>query len=267
MVMRFGLDIPISGKYADPHVLADVAVQAEALGWDGVFVQDVLPLDDEPAIDPWLALAAIAMRTEQVKIGAFLSPLARRRPWQIAKQAVTLDLLSAGRVVFGAALGANEDEFRRFGEEWDPRIRAQKLDEALTVVAGMWTGEPFSFAGRHYSIDRVTSLPRPLQRPRIPVWVAAGWPRRRPLRRAARWDGVYLMDTHQRTGERLSVNDVAAISQYVAEVRTHRSAIDVAVVVDRTTTVARTRTKVDAYSSAGATWWIEDWHGQPPPLG
>jgi alkanesulfonate monooxygenase SsuD/methylene tetrahydromethanopterin reductase-like flavin-dependent oxidoreductase (luciferase family) len=171
--MQFGLDIPINGAYAHPRTLADLAAEAEEAGWDGFFLQDVL-FSTEPIVDPWVALAAVAVRTERLRIGVFLTPLPRRRPWQVARQAATLDLLSQGRLIFGAALGFQALDFTSFGEDYDPRTRAEKLDEGLEIVQGLWSGEAFSFHGTHYHLENVTLLPKPLQSPRIPVWVAGG---------------------------------------------------------------------------------------------
>jgi hypothetical protein len=123
--MQFGLDIPINGAYAHPRTLADLAADAEEAGWDDFFLQDVL-FSTEPIVDPWVALAAVAMRTQRLRIGVFLTPLPRRRPWQVARQAMTLDQLSQGQLIFGAALGFQALDFTSFGEDYDPRTRAPK---------------------------------------------------------------------------------------------------------------------------------------------
>jgi alkanesulfonate monooxygenase SsuD/methylene tetrahydromethanopterin reductase-like flavin-dependent oxidoreductase (luciferase family) len=248
--MRFGLDVPVDGPYADPRLLAEMAAEAEAAGWDGFFLQDVLASAD-PVAEPWLSLAAVALRTSRMRIGILVTPLARRRPWEVARQAATVDHLSGGRLVLGVGLGYSEADFTPFGDDWDARARAARLDEALDVVAGLWRGEPFSYAGRHYRLDAVTLRPSPLQRPRIPIWAAAGWPRRRPLARAARHDGVYLMTVHQETGDRLGPDEIAAV-------RAVLPAGDIAVNPAGT---ADPR----AYEDAGATWWVELAPGEGGP--
>lgn len=166
--MQFGLDVPTTGEYADPRTLADLAAEAEDAGWDGFFVWDVL-LSREGAADVWVALAAIAMKTARVRIGTMVTPLARRRPWLVARAAASLDTLSNGRMVLGAGLGFNARDFAPFGEEFDARVRAERLDEALEIVAGLWSGEPFSYTGEHHHLDEVTMLPRPVQSPRVPI--------------------------------------------------------------------------------------------------
>src|SRR5947209_6380623 len=229
--MKYGLDIPTAGVYADPRTLADLAAEAEEAGWDGFFIWDVLFVENQltvPVVDPWIALAAIAMRTQRIRIGALLTPLPRRRPWQVARQTVALDHLSNGRLIFGAGLGYQALDFTSFGEDDDARLRAEKLDEGLEVLQGLWSGEAFSFHGKHYQVNDVTLLPKPLQSPRIPVWLAGGWPKRKPLRRAAGWDGIYLMTVNQATGELLTPEEIRAIAAYVKTYRTSTEPFDIA---------------------------------------
>lgn len=258
--MLYGLDIPTAGTYAHPQTLADLAADAEAAGWDGFFLWDILFAQDQmtvPVVDPWIALAAIAARTRRIKIGAMLTPLPRRHPWQVARQTVALDHLSQGRLIFGAGLGYQALDFETFGEEYDAKARAEKLDEGLAVLQGLWTGEAFSFAGTHYQINAARFLPRPLQSPRIPVWLSGGWPRRKPFRRAAQWDGVYLMTVNQVTNELLTPAEVREIIAYINTYRASPAPFDVAV-NGETPADARQGTEiVRPYQEAGATWWIE----------
>src|SRR5690349_14349952 len=131
--MKFGLDVPTTGQYADARILAQLAAEAEAAGWDGFFLWDVL-LGDQPIIDPWIALTAIALQTSRIKIGLIVLPLPRHRPWLIARQLANLDQLSQGRVICIVGTGHSERDFSSFGEEADPVIRAQQLDEGLQVL-------------------------------------------------------------------------------------------------------------------------------------
>lgn len=198
--MKYGVDVPPFGKYSDPRVMAEVAYEAEQAGWDGFFTWDHLWLgSSDPFVDPWVALAAIAMRTERIRIGAMITPLARRRPWQLARTTVSLDHLSNGRLIFGVGLGdPSGPEFGVFGMETDAKVRAKKLDEGLDVLTGLWSGEPFSHEGEHFQIDNVTFQPTAVQQPRIPIWVAGQWPNKAPMRRAARWDGAFpIIDNGQ----------------------------------------------------------------------
>jgi len=258
--MKFGLDIPTTGTFADTRKLADLAADAEEAGWDGFFLWDILFSEgrtDVPVADPWIALAAIAMRTQHMRIGAMVTPLPRRRPWQVAREMVTLDNLSNGRVIFGAGSGYQALDFTPFGEEYDLKIRAEKLDEGLEVLRGLWTGEAFSFDGKHYQIHDVRMLPKPLQSPRIPVWLAAGWPNRKPFRRAAHWDGIYLMTINQATGAPLTPTEVQEIVAYVNTYRENADPFDVAVYGETSADSLKGAEIVQPYREAGATWWIE----------
>jgi len=190
--MKFGLDVSTAGKYSDPKTLVELAFEAERAGWDGFFLWDAVFAIPKglPMADPWMTLSAIAVRTKHIKIGAMVTPIARRHPYKVARETITLDHLSGGRLIFGVGLGYHALDFEAFGLEADPRIRGEKLDEGLEILTGLWRGKSFSFHGKHYTINDVKFLPRPCQKPRIPVWVAGYWPNRRPFRRAARYEGV-----------------------------------------------------------------------------
>ncbi len=193
--MRSGLWLPLFEELADPSVVATLAAEAEKRGWHGVFVWDQL-LWREPirhVADPWITLAAIAAATERVRLGSMVTPLARRRPAKVARETATLDALSGGRLILGVGLGGDQfaGEFSKTGEELDDRVRGEMLDEALEILLAAWSGEPVTHRGRHYLVDDVQFLPRPAQRPRIPVWTAAFPGNVKPLRRAARYDGLF----------------------------------------------------------------------------
>ena len=190
--MRLAVNIPNFGPFEDPHTVVDLARRAEAAGWDGLFVWDHLVFEDGNEVaDPWVLLTAAAMATERLLLAPMVTPLPRRRPWVVARQAVSLDRLSNGRLILGVGIGEPADlDFEIWGEDADRKVRAAQLDEGLEVLTGLWSGEPFRFSGEHYEVGPVTFLPRPVQQPRIPIWVAGVWPYKRPFRRAARFDGV-----------------------------------------------------------------------------
>ncbi|MBI4640432.1 MAG: LLM class flavin-dependent oxidoreductase [Candidatus Tectomicrobia bacterium] len=256
--MKYGLDVSTAGSYADPRVLADLAAEAEDAGWDGFFVWDTVFFvpGDWPVADPWVALAAIAMQTRRIRIGAMVTPLARRRPWQVARETVSLDHLSDGRLIFGAGLGYQAVDFAAFGEEADPKIRAEKLDEGLQVLSGLWTGESFSFQGNHYQVNAVTFLPKPMQSPRIPVWIAGFWPNHRPFRRAARWDGTYI-GTQKVNGEILTPEELKEVVAYVKAHRGQAEPFDVAFAGQTPSDPEEGMEIVHPYIEAGLTWWLE----------
>jgi alkanesulfonate monooxygenase SsuD/methylene tetrahydromethanopterin reductase-like flavin-dependent oxidoreductase (luciferase family) len=256
--MRYGISLPPFGPFADPRALADLAGTAEAAGWDGFFVWDHVVFDPtfHPVGDPWIGLAAVATRTERMTLGTMVTPLARRRPWQVARESVALDLLSGGRFVLGIGLGGREPwDFDWFGEEPDLRTRAAALDEALEIITGLWTGEPFAYAGEHFRIEqRVTFRPRPSAQPRIPIWVGGFWPNRAPLRRAARWDGMAII----KWGETMSPAELAEAQEVVDTHRTASGPFDVVASGPTGEDPTADRASLAEYEAVGTTWWLED---------
>ena len=255
--MRFGIDVPNIGDYSDPLTLADLALVAEESGWEGFFIWDHLSLGlDVPIADPWVVLAAIAMRTQRIRIGTMVTPLPRRRPWKLARETVSVDHLSGGRLTLGIGVGDPSDkEFEPFGEEGSRKIRARMLDEGLDVLAGLWSGQPFSYHGQHYRLDEVVFTPRPVQSPRIPIWVGAKWPNKAPLRRASRWDGVFPIFLDEEN--RMTPDIMRRIVAYVGEHRTSDAPFDMVVSglppgEDR----AKEVELAAAYAEVGVTWWI-----------
>lgn len=245
MNVKTGIFVPPFGELADPRLLAEIAEVAEVAGWDGFFVWDHLMYRDVREVaDPWICLAAIAARTERLRIGALVTPLARRRPQVVARQLATLDHLSRGRMVLGAALGRDTSgrELSAFGEELDDRERAAMLDEALTLIDALWSGGPVDHHGPYYSAQDVTFAPSPVQHPRIPVWIGGRWPRKAPLRRAARWDGFFPID----------LADPDQLVDCVAALRDLRGTLDDFDVIIETAPDADPAPWV----AAGATWWL-----------
>lgn len=200
--MRHGLVLPNWEAGNAVSRLVEAAIAAEEAGWDGVFLADhlIFPPPSEigaastvdvhwPMPDPWVTLAGIATRTSKVKLGTWITPVARRQPWQMARDLATLDRLSEGRVILGVGLGRRPD-YEQFGQRWELGTIASKTDEALLLIERLWTGERVSHSGEHYQLSDVALLPTPVQRPRIPIVIGGLWPRRPAVRRGARWDGI-----------------------------------------------------------------------------
>lgn len=254
--MRFAINLPLFNAFADARAVAALAHEAEDTGWDGFFLWDhLLSEPGFPLLDPWVTLAAIAMSTQRIRIGPMVTPLPRRRPWKLAREAATLDRLANGRLILGVGLGVDHwREYSAFGAPEDARTRAAMLDEGLDVLAGLWTGQPFSFSGQHYAVSDVQFLPAPAQSPRIPIWVACTWPNKAPLRRSARWDGVFpIVD-----GRWLTPDEVREVAAYVEPRRTGDDPFDIVVagyVGNDAPEVAAARLR--AYAQAGVTWWME----------
>jgi len=261
--------VPNVGTFGDPRLLVDLAVAAEEAGWDGFFLWDHLLWDDPQGhvADPTVVISAVAARTERIRIAIMVNSLARRRPAKVARETATLDVLTAGRLIVGAGLGTLTSEFTAFGESADPRVRAARLDESLHLLDALWTGQPVTFHGEYLTAAGVTMLPRPVQRPRIPIWCGGRWPNKRPFRRAARWDGVMPVHTGYGLGETMPPAELRAIVTYTQEHRKETGPFDVAL-EGRTDGSAADRggQLVASYVRAGLTWWIEAlgwWRGTP----
>jgi alkanesulfonate monooxygenase SsuD/methylene tetrahydromethanopterin reductase-like flavin-dependent oxidoreductase (luciferase family) len=226
-------------ELVEPATLADLAREAERRGWDGFFLWDHVKYRApvRAVADAWIALAAIASSTEKIRLGPMVTPLSRRRIQKVARETVTLDRLSGGRLTLGVGLGSDRSgELEPFGEVVDPRERAKLLDDGLRRLTGFWGGE---------------FEPTPVQRPRIPVWVAARWrTRRRPLERAARWDGVFPIE----------LPDPDALAQLVEEVRALRGSEPAP--FDFVAEVQPDE-PADPWVAAGATWVLTAFDSQP----
>ncbi len=256
--IKYGFILP----GGNPRTAATAATEAESCGWDGVFVPDAISIEtpDVPAgpwHDPWVMLAAMAMTTRRVRIGPIVAAATRRRPWKLAREALSIDHLSGGRLILAVGLGAADDDsgFNSVGEQMDLRVRAQMLDECLEVVDGLWKGIPLRFKGQHFGVDGMTMLPKPLQQPRVPVWVVGLWPRERSMRRALKWDGVVLQG---KSGQPNPV-EVRAAAEHSKDRPRVRNPFDV---VAGGAVPALDANEVAEYEAAGATWWLEclwDW--------
>ena len=264
--MQYGIVITTG----EPRTAAALAADAEAAGWDGIFTYDAIAIGDGDMWDPWVLLAAMAARTERIRLGALVFAPSRRRPWKLAREIVTLDHLSNGRLVLPVGLGALDDAgFGNVGEPVDARTRARLLDETLAIIDGLQSGEPFGFEGDHYRFGPMTFRPRPVQRPRVPVWVVGAWPHERSMRRAIRWDGLVVQalgpDGKPASGPEVLPEIVA----WVREARA-RAGLDgpFEIVVDGTTPAddpAAAAAITRAHEAAGATWWTEvDWANPSP---
>ncbi len=235
---RRGLFLAPFDELSDPHVLVELAVAAEARGWDGVFLWDhIVHRPPVRAVaDPWVAMSAIAGATDRVRLGPMVTPLSRRRVQKLARETVTLDHLSRGRLTLGVGLGSsNTGELEPFGEVADPRERARMLDQGLSRLASLWAGE---------------FEPPPVQQPRIPVWVAGRWPKRRPLARALHWDGFFPIE----------LPGPDALAELAGEVAARRSAdagpFDLVVEIDPGEDIA-------PWARAGATWVLTGFGRRP----
>lgn len=255
--MKYG----IVTSFGSAHDYVDMAREAEAAGWDGVFAWDDISVERGDVFDPWVILGAMAAVTKKVTLGAMVFSLARRRPWKVARESITIDNLADGRFVLPVGLGGTWDGgYSRVNTE-DPsrRVRAEKLDECLEILELAWTGDTVSYKGTHYQMEDLRFDPRPVQRPRIPVWPVGAWPFPKSLRRAARWDGVIVSDMSEGAhDEELSPSAVAGVSAWMRENRESSGPFDI--ITEGITTGTNhdaDRAKLEPLAEAGATWFIE----------
>jgi alkanesulfonate monooxygenase SsuD/methylene tetrahydromethanopterin reductase-like flavin-dependent oxidoreductase (luciferase family) len=258
--MFFGIYTPNFGAETTPGSLIDLAAEAEQAGWDGFFIWDHIVYSRNqklPLYDPWVSLAGIAMHTEHLRLGTTITPLARRRPWKLARETVTLDHLSGGRLILGVGIGnPDEDDFGTFDESTNRKVRAAMLDEGLEILDGLWSGKAFGYKGEYYTVKKCTFLPPPIQSPRIPIWVGGFWPHKRPFRRAARWDGAFPLNS----GGPITppVETLIEIRAYIEKYRTSQAPFDLVIMGTTPGNDLKTaRKKLAGYAGTGLTWWLE----------
>jgi len=251
--MKFGLQLPNLGPFSDIHYLMQLAQEAESAGWDGFFLWDHVAIPQR-MVDSMTTLTAIAAVTNRMKLGPMVTSPSRRRPWKLARELTALDHLSKGRVILGVGLGASDHDFEHCGEVTSARIRAQRVDEALTIMNGLWQGESFSYQGDHFQLSDLQFHPTPLQKPRIPIWVAGWWDNKAPMRRAARWDGVFPLS---KSGP-LRPEDWQNIIAYI---QSQRSSTTPLTCVHSGITANDSQTasdQVKPFAEVGVDWWLED---------
>ena len=255
--MRFAINVPCFAAFGDARALASLAHEAEEAGWDGFFLWDHIGAEwPVPFTDPWIALAAMAAATSRITLGPLVTPLPRRRPQKVAREAVALDHLSGGRLILGVGIGSDSGhEYSCYGEATDDALHAAMLDEALVVITGLWTGETFSYSGQHYTLRDARFLPPPVQQPRVPIWLAGMWPNKRPFRRAARWDGVVPLGKNEQP---LAPADFRNMLDYIRSQRGDTGGFDV-VGSGYTGNMEpeRAAEMLRDYADAGVTWWQE----------
>jgi alkanesulfonate monooxygenase SsuD/methylene tetrahydromethanopterin reductase-like flavin-dependent oxidoreductase (luciferase family) len=259
--MRHGFVVP----GGDAGLVAELAPLAEEHGWDGLFVAELVW-----GTDAWIALTAAAMVTSRIRLGTMLTPLSRRRPWDLAGQTATLDRLSGGRVILTVGLGALHPGWTAFERDEGRRVRAEKVDEGLAVLRGLWRGQPFAFSGAHYDVRAVEpggppDAPPPVQQP-IPVWCVGAWPRPKSMARVVGCEGWLPYHLPAEGPAELTPSVVRDGVAWLAA-RRGADAPPLDVVVEGVTDPASAADaeRLAAWEDAGATWWIEgDWMSGRP---
>lgn len=244
--MRRGLFLPPFDGLAHPDQLVELAVRAESSGWDGFFLWDHLlyapPVRD--ILDPYVCLAAVAAATSTIQLGPMVTPLIRRRPAVVARQAVTLDLLSHGRLVLGFGIGddGGKGELSSFGEITDAPTRGRALSEGLDVLTGLLSGNEVRHHGEFYRADGVTFLPVAPRPTGVPIWLAARWPNPAPIRRAAKYQGVVII-------QMTSPSQVTSLKEQLATAGADLESFDVVV-------LGADGDDANTWAEAGVTWLL-----------
>jgi alkanesulfonate monooxygenase SsuD/methylene tetrahydromethanopterin reductase-like flavin-dependent oxidoreductase (luciferase family) len=241
-----------------PQQALALAILAESAGWDAFFVWEALY-----GADAWVILGAIAARTQRIRLGTMLTPPSRMRPWKLASEVATLDQLSGGRAILSVGLGALEVGFATFGEETDRKTRAELMDESLAIMTRLWSGQPFTFEGRHYRISDYQPQSdwaiRPVQQPHPPVWVVGAWPHERSMRRVVQWDGLLPNVVHDgRADNPVTPADVQAMHAWIEAHRAPDHPVEI--IVEGNTPgddPEAAAAQLRHWADAGADWWIE----------
>lgn len=254
--LKAGVALP----YLGARSIARLARAAEQAGWDGVYVGDAIWCED-----PMIGLAAAAMVTNRIRLGTMIIPAPLRRPWKIASESIALEHLSGGRLTLGLGAGAVWMGWQAFPDEpTEKRVRAEMLDETIEILDLLYQRKPFDYAGKHYQL-KLTLLdegyypPKPLQQPRIPLWVVGIWHRMKSMQRVLKADGL-LPQKMSAAGEYETVTpeDLRAMKAYIETNRTRTTPFDF--VVEGKTgemSTGEAQDKLGAWAEAGATWWIE----------
>lgn len=265
--MRYGFVVPFPAS----REFVELAALGESYGWDGIFTWEALFGEDA-----WVTLGAAAMATTRIRLGTLLTPVARVRPWDLASRVGTVDRLSGGRAILGAGLGALHDGWLAFEADEGRQVRAEKVDEGLAIYDGLMRGQPFSFAGKHYSARPTDFMlpPPPVQQPHPPVWVVGayvpGRARQRSLERAARWDGLLPAVLEPEAPEGKPSYTLDSFAEVVSRVRALRAeaglpweGYDVVVEGDSTGEFVQLEGRPADWERAGGTWWVESWWSVP----
>lgn len=261
MSMKFGLALP----YNEVRSVARWAHLAEEAGWDGCFLGDAIWCED-----PMIALAAAATATSHIRLGTMIIPAPLRCPWKIASESVALDRLSNGRLTLGIGAGAVWMGWHAFPDAvTDSKVRAAMLDETIDILTLLYQGQPFDYDGKHYHLkltemDEMHYPPKPVQQPRIPLWVPGLWPRKKSMQRVLKSDGLLV----EKLGEdgrhaEASPDDVRDMKAFIEANRTLTTPFDIVMNgSSKDLDPVQQKETLLAWQAAGVTWWIEGlWDG------
>lgn len=174
---------------------------------------------------------------------------------------MSVDPLSGGRLIFGAGSGGKGAEWERFGEVENPIFRGEMLDEGLEVLTGLWTGEPFSYHGKHYQVEHQQFQPKSIQSPRIQIWLAGRWPFKEPFLRTLRYESVFPIITNEPS----YLNSLAEesfqqnkdFSDWILPLVDSDNRLELICRGVTTGRNVKSRVVVQKYNDLGYTWWLE----------
>ncbi len=258
--MKFGFIIPGGSS----QQIVKLAAETEKAGWDGVFYYDDIYTDSKTEMSAaWPIMAAIAVSTKKIKFGSILTAIGRRRPWEVARESVTVDQLSNGRLILPTGLGwVGDGAYTKAGMESDRKIRAELLDEGLEIIDGLWSGKPFAYKGKHNHIKTMTFIPRPVQSPRIPIWVVGAWGKSKSVLRVLKYDGLIpVIKKPDGSHEEVRPKKIREMKEFVSTKRKIRGNCrkDFDIIKDGVTPSNERKAGeiVEPFAEAGATWWTE----------
>jgi len=254
--MKLGLALP----YNCAHNIVHFAQMVERAGWDGLFLGDAIWCED-----PMITLTAAAVVTERIRLGTMINPVPLRRPWKLASESLALDQISAGRLILGLATGAVWMGWYAFPDEvTDNRARAEMLDETIDILTLFYQRQPFDFDGKHYhlklsELDVMYYPPKPVQQPRIPIWIPGIWPRQKSMERVLKCDGIFLEKiSPEGEPETVTPDDLRQIRAYVEKYRSSERPFDFIASGNVSNLDESEGVEVlQSWESAGATWWVE----------
>jgi F420-dependent oxidoreductase-like protein len=238
-----------------PH-LRETWIEADRGGfWDVVWLNDHLyapkEVETRPIMDAWTLFGGLAAVTERIRFGAMVTANTFRHPALLAKQAVTLDHMSQGRLELGVGTGWHEREHEAFGIELPPlRIRFELLDETFAILHGLMTEEVFDFVGKYRRITAAHFEPKPIQQPRPPFVIGGTGPQRTiPL--AARWADQWNFPDYT-SDPVLFKSCLQLLDEACAEIGRDRDEIEVSIQFRYPGDVSETVDRVGGYREAGA---------------
>jgi F420-dependent oxidoreductase-like protein len=179
--IKFGVFLPFYAFRTEKRAshlfnrLQNVALECERLGYDSVWLDDHMMLNNMPILECWTTLSALSRTTEKIRLGTMVTCNSFRNPALLAKMAATLDNISNGRLELGIGAGVQKSEHNAYGFSYSsPKVRIERMGEAVAIIKKMWTEEKVNYTGKHYRIIDAVCEPKPVQKPHPPIIIGGG---------------------------------------------------------------------------------------------